>query len=256
MLLQNLSWTGAEEAFKKTDFVILPTGSCEEHGPHMPLGTDFLVAGEIARRVGEKTGAIVAPTVPYGHCPWHMDFPGTVSIDQDVLYGYYLQICEALVKWGARRFMFINGHGGNTPSLDRVSMKLRSRGVVCCVVDWWVLAGSLNPEWIERGHGGLPETSAVLALFPGLVDMSAAKPATLKSYTPGLETQSINKFGFRNVPVKIWMRTRDVVEVGNFGDDPRLATPEIGNKEIDAVVEFLSALAGELSKIDLKADPA
>lgn len=254
MLLQNLSWTGAKEWFAKTDLVILPTGSCEQHGPQAPLGTDFLVAGEISRRVGEKVGCLVAPTVNYGYCPWHLDFPGTISIDEDALFGLYMTISEQLVKWGAKHLMFINGHGGNSGSLDRVAVRMRSRGVLCVVADWWVVVGNINPDWVERGHGGVTETSVVLHLFPDLVNMSVAKPAVIKQYTPAVQTQGMNMVSFRGVPLKLRMRTADVSDVGNYGDDPRLSNAVLGKDAIDGVVDFLADFAKEFVKINIKAD--
>lgn len=114
---------------------------------------------------------LVAPTLPYGATDDLVGYPGTVSLGVQGLYNVLSSITQQLVAYGARRFVFLNGHGGNVKSLSMVSMDLNDAGCLAAVVNWWKVAPQLNPAW-GGGHGGAMETSANLAIDPASVDMS------------------------------------------------------------------------------------
>ena len=104
-LLEDMTYVEAKEAFERTDLVIIPVGSNEVHGPHMPLGTDNNGAREVAKRVGEKMNgmAIVAPLIPYGNAEHHMKFEGSTSLSLDTLIRVYRDVSDSFVRWGAKR---------------------------------------------------------------------------------------------------------------------------------------------------------
>ena len=103
MRLSKITWPTAERYFKENDMVILPIGSTECHGRHMPLGTDTLIPDKILDLIEEKNDNIlIAPMIPYGACQSLADYPGTINIDSDVLYQYVYQIVDGLYKHGAR----------------------------------------------------------------------------------------------------------------------------------------------------------
>ncbi|MBC7078492.1 MAG: creatininase family protein, partial [Synergistales bacterium] len=167
VLLEEMSWTEARDALARSDLVIVPVGSLEEHGPHNPLGTDFIIAREAARLVGERVGAPVTPVLPLGYCLGLTGFPGTVSIDPELFRRLVFSLCEGLVRWGARRFLFVNGHGGNTAILNVVALDLRKQyGAVAASTQWWHVLAQMNPEWPCNGHGDKFETSMNLAVCP------------------------------------------------------------------------------------------
>lgn len=249
MLLQEIGWKTAAEKFEKDNkekgycLVIIPTGSTEQHGAHMPLGTDFYMASSIAKDLGEKLDCLVMPSVNYGHCAWHTDFAGTINFDLELLYQIYYKIASQCIKWGATHIMFVNGHGGNTAALNRVSMDLRSDfNVLCYTIDWWKVTGTINPDWVEKGHGGVPETSAMLYYHPDIVHMEYAPVCEFVELNEKIKANNIGQFYYnykgKDIPMNIYTRTGDITKVGAFGDTPSAATAEFGETLICYVRRF------------------
>lgn len=175
MFLEQISWKQAEDYFKKRDLAVIPVGSTENHGSQLALGTDFLIPRNLCERMDSRLNCLIAPTIPYGVADQHTHFPGTITIGYDGLYDLVTRIADQLYGHGIRHFVFLNGHGGNTPVLQRVCMELDDKHAVGCVLDWWSLAGELNPAW-KGGHGGGEETAAMLAIDPKYVHMDCFLP--------------------------------------------------------------------------------
>lgn len=162
--------------------VLVPTGSTEQHGPHLPLDTDSVIATAVARGVAAMLGSVdgvlgsvdgaavgpsvmVAPTVPYGASGEHQSFPGTVSIGEDALTVVVIELVRSLATW-AGRIVFVNGHGGNARALA---------GAVALLVDEghpvaWVPCGVPGGD----AHAGRTETSLMLHLAPDSVALHRA----------------------------------------------------------------------------------
>ena len=139
--------------------VVLPLGSCEQHGPHLPLDTDHAVAEAVAARtaalIADDTGLLVAPGQPYGASGEHEGFPGTVSIGHAALCLLIVELGRSVLRW-AGRLLVVNGHGGNVPSLPGAIATLRRESRDAA---WWPClprSGDL--------HAGLAETSMMLRL--------------------------------------------------------------------------------------------
>ena len=172
MYMERSTWTQVRDYFKEHDLVIIGVGSTECHGRHNPLGTDTMAPDKILELLEQRDGTyLVAPTLPYGATDDLVGYPGTVSLGVQGLYDVLSSITRQLRAYGARRFVFLNGHGGNVKSLSMASMDLNDAGCLAAVVNWWRLAPQLNPAW-GGGHGGAMETSANLAIDPASVDMS------------------------------------------------------------------------------------
>ena len=165
MRLEAMTWKQAERYFQTHDMAVLPIGSIENHGSHLALGTDFLVPSKIAEQLDRESDVLILPAVPYGVADHHGGFPGTISIGYDGLYCIVSKIVEKLYGYGVRRFIFLNGHGGNNSVLQHIGIDLNGRGAVSAIVNWWQIAGQLNPDW-KGGHGGAEETAAMLAIDP------------------------------------------------------------------------------------------
>lgn len=139
--------------------VALPLGSCEQHGPHLPLDTDLAVAQDVAERalalLSDDTSILVAPGQPYGASGEHEGFPGTVSIGHQALSLLIVELGRSMLRW-AGRLLVVNGHGGNLPSMPAAVTTLRREGRDAA---WWpcLPAGS-------DLHAGHAETSMMLAL--------------------------------------------------------------------------------------------
>ena len=138
MFLEQISWKQAEEYFKKRDLAVIPVGSTENHGSQLALGPDFLIPRNLCERMDSRLNCLIAPTIPYGVADQHTHFPGTITIGYDGLYDLVTRIADQLYGHGIRHFVFLNGHGGNTPVLQRVCMELDDKHAVGCVLDWWI----------------------------------------------------------------------------------------------------------------------
>ncbi len=155
--------------------MILPVGALEAHGPHLPLGSDQLQAEATAAAVAERLDALVAPTVPYGSAPGARRFPGTVSLTIPELETYVAGVLGELARAGVRRLLVLSGHAerGHMAALrEAAELTLRAhpeaRIVVLSDYDFvYELRGKESPP--QDGHGGLLETSRVLALAPDSV---------------------------------------------------------------------------------------
>jgi len=149
--------------------VVLPLGSCEQHGPHLPLDTDHEVAEAVAARaaalLAEDTGLLVAPGQPYAASGEHEGFPGTVSIGHTVLYALMVELGRSVLRW-AGRMLVVNGHGGNLPSMSAAIATLRREGRDAA---WWpCIPGSADL------HAGHAETSMMLRLRSAAVHVEQA----------------------------------------------------------------------------------
>lgn len=251
MELASLTWKEAEEIFKEIDTVILPVGSLENHGTHGPLGTDFMVPDKLAKMVSEKVGVLVLPTMPYGVCPHHMSFPGTINIGHDALIAVVRNISFSLLEQGIKRFIFLNGHGGNSPALESVALDIYNNEGIAAVVDWWSLAGQLNSKW-AGGHGGGQEASAMLAIKPEWVKLDEAMPRQYNNLSDTLVGSSLNTIMFKDANIKVMRDVRDVVESGWYGpDDPKDADIEDGKKMLETTADYIVEFIKEFKKVKL-----
>ena len=167
MRLEHSSWLQVQRYFTQHDLVLLPIGSTENHGSHMALGTDLLVPDYIAGELDKQLEILITPVMPFGAADHHSSFPGTLSIGVDGLYLVLSKICEDLWRYGARRFVFLNGHGGNNPALSKVGLELNQKGGISAQLNWWTVAGELNPAW-KGGHAAGEETAAMMAILAPL----------------------------------------------------------------------------------------
>ncbi|MFC7229198.1 creatininase family protein [Salinirubellus salinus] len=160
------SWTDARDA--DTDLAILPVGSTEQHGPHAPLGVDFMTAEAIAAQAAQSYDdeVVVAPSVPVGIAEEHRAFDGTLWVTEDSFRDYVGDVLRSLAHSGFDRVVVVNGHGGNTDALAEICMRV-SRDGDCYAVPftWFDVVDSELP----LGHGGPVETSVMLAIAPQLI---------------------------------------------------------------------------------------
>ncbi|GAA3663133.1 mycofactocin biosynthesis peptidyl-dipeptidase MftE [Microbacterium marinilacus] len=215
--------------------VVLPVGSTEQHGPHLPLDTDTRIAVAVAERVAaalaERGGAtLVAPAVAYGSSGEHEGFPGTVSIGRDALATLLLEYGRSASAW-ASRLVIVNGHGGNVEPVRDAVMRLRDEGRDAA---WAPCAAAPADGLPADAHAGRAETSLLLHLAPGLVRGDAAEAgetAPLARILPGLREHGV----------------RGVSPNGVLGD-PSGASAEEGARLLDAIVHSaLARLTGDVS---------
>ena len=196
MYLGKMTTAQAGEAFKHDPIVVIPVGSTEQHGAQSALGTDYMVPSYLADAVADMDGVIVAPAVPYGVCPYHLSFAGSINIGYEGLYLVLRGIMDSLMGQGVKRFVVLNGHGGNTPSIDRAALEVYHKGGVCASIDWWSLAAELD-ERFRGGHGDLLETSAVMAIAPEAVHLELGQPINAQDATDELKAAYIQAVNFK-----------------------------------------------------------
>lgn len=203
--LKFLSATQYKEVVKSSPVVVIPVGSMEQHGPHMPLAVDELLSVAVSKEVAQKADAVVGPEIHIGYKSqqrsgggYHL--PGTISLKGKTLIDFTKELVVELVHDGFKRFVFCNGHFENYQFLfegvDEALRDLKVEGiddVKVVLMSYWDFVDDstiekLYPEgftgW-DLEHGGVLETSLMLLLYPELVDMNAvvdAPPADLPNY--------------------------------------------------------------------------
>ncbi|XCP85010.1 creatininase family protein [Roseburia hominis] len=251
MRLENITWPQAETYFQENDMVLLPLGSIESHGRHMPLGTDALIPEHLAKLIEEKSDILIAPSIPYGICQDLTDYPGSISIAPDVYYEFLKQVVENLYLHGARKFVMLNGHGGNVSTIQRVGTEYEKKGCLTAILNWWLIAGELDPKW-KGGHGGAEETAAILGINPDLVDKNEiGGNLVLYDLTENIKAKGYQVCDYRGVPITIPRSIRRITDSGWIGPDhPREATTEWGKEMLETTADFLVDFMNEFAKVD------
>jgi creatinine amidohydrolase len=244
-LLEEMTWPEAEAAFADARLALVPVGSTEQHGRHLPLGTDTMSAEALARAVAPRVRCVVTPAIPFGYAPYHGDFPGTIWLARDTLTRVLDDVARGLQRWGVTHVAFVNGHGGNQASIDTVSQRLREDGVLTADLMWYEFGADLDPAFRCLGHADSAETAFMLAVRPDLVNLEAAEPPTRTRLSDGIEVAGIYTLRFRGVNIRSVLRTRDASEPGNLGDDPRAATRERGEAILRGVADYVAAFLEE-----------
>ncbi len=245
MRLAEASWVEAQKTLGKVDTVILPVGSTEQHGPHCPLGTDHFTADAVANMVGDRAKLPVLPVVPVGVSSHHRQFPGTLWAPPAVFRNYIKAIILSASSHGPRKFLIINGHGGNTPSLKEIAEELRSDD------DIFVAIATAYPAKLD-GHAGEDETSIMLHLRPELVDMKKSVDTKQNDSIASIKMKA-QKIG----PADFGWDTIDLSPTGVFGAagktiEATKATAEHGEEILNAHIDELCAFAKDLKKAKLE----
>lgn len=246
MRLSHITWPMAENYFKESDTVLLSVGSIECHGRHLPLGTDTLIPERLLELIEEKSDVLIAPTIPYGACDSLSDYPGTINLGLDLLYGVMKRLVDEFWRHGARHFLVLNGHGGNMKTLDQIGFEVYRRGGIMANLNWWLMVWDMNPAW-KGGHGGGEETAGIMGIDPSLVDRSEiGGPLKLFGPTEELEQTGFANVRYKGVEVAVPRIVTDITDSGWIGPDhPNTATEEWGREMLqtcaDYIVDFIDA---------------
>ena len=179
--IQDMSWVEFDARRKGTDTGLIPTGAVEIYGPHLPMGSDSIVAEALCLALAERTGALVAPNIQMGDSSMLMDYPGTLPLRRTTYEAAIDDLSSTLIGYGFKNLMYINGHAGNVEIVSSLARRYqRQHGVRCGQIDWWRFAAA-NAEgildlkgYMAHGHASECGTSILLHLRPDLVDMSRA----------------------------------------------------------------------------------
>jgi len=234
-----------------TSIIVLPLGAIEQHGPHLPLNTDFIVADEVARAtvasVGSEVDAWLLPTLPFTKSNEHAWSPGTMWLSATTMLALLDDIARCVASTPARKLLFLNGHGGNSALVAMANREIRMKyGLQTFLAHPHVPAdqgGSSAESELGMGvHGGMDETSMMLYLRPDLVDMSLA----VRRVPEGLAKNNHVRFGGS---VSFGWLSNDFFPDGHIGD-PTNATAQDGSKMFDSAVAALSDSLREVSRFD------
>ena len=223
--------------------VILPVGSTEQHGPHLPTQVDALLAGEVSRRAAaramDRLPVVVAPTVWSGLAEHHMSLGGTLSVDLATFHALLRSLVRSILRHGFKRVLLLNGHGGNIAALTAIVNDFAIEFTApIATTSYWLLAADAFGKILERQanvrHACEAETSMLLALAPDLVDMKAVQGVIGPT---GREIKDVTgtEAAIRYRSFK--MRTSH----GVIGD-PALASAEKGERLLDAAADAVAKL--------------
>ena len=177
--LERLPQPEAESRLKNSRLAVMAPGSLEQHGPHLPLGTDAFAADTLAEEVARKMDAVLVPLPLVGVSPYHLSWAGSLSLQPQTMIAVIEDICECLANHGVDKLLFVNWHEGNTPTLrlagDSVQRKFRMRVVVA---ESHIITNRLFGERAQLTHAGNMETAAVMMYDPSLVDLTKATNPT------------------------------------------------------------------------------
>ncbi|MBJ7294566.1 MAG: creatininase family protein, partial [Ilumatobacteraceae bacterium] len=219
-LLGDLSARQLSAELTKDSIIVLPLGAIEQHGPHLPLNTDFVVADAVSRaaveKFGAETNAWLLPTLPFTKSNEHAWAAGTMWLSATTMMAVIDDIGRCVASTSAKKIMFINGHGGNSALMAMMNRELRLKyGLQTFLAHPHMPAdqgGSSAESELGMGvHGGVDETSVMLHLRPDLVDMSLA----VRRVPEGLATNEQVKFGGR---VAFGWLSNDFFPEGHIGD--------------------------------------
>lgn len=239
MFLAKMSTKQVEESLKKDPIIIIPVGSTEQHGTQGALGTDYMVPSYIADHVADVENVIVVPAVPYGVCPYHLSFAGSIDIGYEGLYTVLKGITGSLMQHGAKRFLVLNGHGGNNPSIDKMALDVYHNGGICASIDWWSLVAQLDSKF-DGGHGDVLETSAMLAVDPSAVHMELCEPVNANKPSANTEPAYIQAIRFKNGVVRLPRDTKEIAPSGWYGPvDPKESSKELGQEAMELTISYV-----------------
>jgi mycofactocin system creatininase family protein len=237
--LSDMTWPEVEDAIARgATTVILPLGATEQHGPHLPLGTDTLLAAALAERLAARMpGVLIAPVLPVGCSDEHAGFPGLLSLDTATLAGVLIDCARRMLVWGVRRLVIVSAHGGNGDALalaaERIGRELLELRL--SIPGELYAAGAVRQVAQSEGiplaalglHAGEGETSQLLHVCPELVRLDRAAPG----FVGDME---------QILPVLRMAGLQPVTPNGVLGD-PSPAQAERGARYLDAQADSLAA---------------
>jgi len=242
--------------------VVIPMGSTELAGAHLPLGVDTIVAGGVAKRLTGIPGVFIGPTLPIGYSKWFLPFFGTISLESETLTRVLTEYVKSLVTAGFRRFVFLNAHKGNNACIEAAARTLTAdNGIRIGMLSIWKLANDLcaiQDGIVDEGrftHAGEIMTATVMALKPDAVVNDRMRADQLKSWGQ-IEFKVQNSLGdieFRGSVQTLYSDIREITDTGIMGD-PTGASAEKGEKIVSRIASYTREFLKEFQKISVQGD--
>lgn len=239
----------AEAILKRSGLAILPMGSVEQHGPHLPCGTDYLASLVIGRQVADRVDALLVPFCPIGVTPFHMSFAGTLTLQPKTFIAVVEDICASLAQHGAKRVVFLNWHEGNTASMNLAGISVQQRyGLRVLVVQACYIAFELFGKECGLTHGGELEVLPVLAYDPSLVHLERATNSSSPEHARKIDALRRGRAGY-----PFLKDIREIAPSGWYGE-PQKATREKAKEFLEGVAnaaaEYIEKTFKELGEYD------
>ena len=238
MYLADETWPDLDDYFETESLALVPLGSTEQHGPHLPLATDHLIGEAFAREAAGRTGYLCTPTINVGVSPHHRQFNGTMWVDAPVFRDYVESFTRNLAYHGIDRVIYVNAHGGNIEHLREVGRRLRDDEVLYAIEWMWneSIPGLVDDLFEQNGpHGGPKETAMIQHLRSELVHDDRLEDAR-DGGIPSIEAAEAKKYGSRT-----FYDAADNTDNGVLGDQTD-ATAEKGAEMFEAATEQLVRL--------------
>ena len=252
---QSLSTTDFERLDLERTVAVLPVSATEQHGPHLPVGTDALInrgiIGALRGRLDESHSVVVLPAFEVGASEEHVDYPGTLAVGPERLLPIWVDACRGVARAGIRRLVILNSHGGQRGLVDQVALRLRISAqmlvVRCNYFAFGAPAGLFDAEELRHGlHGGEAETALMMHLNPELVRKDQL--ANFESLGQRL-AQSSTWLGVEK-PVGIGWKASDLNKAGVVGGASR-ADPERGRAYLEHIADALAELLRETAAVPM-----
>ncbi len=249
LILAELSWPEVAEAKDDVEMILIPFGSTEQHGPNLALSADAAIAESLCHLASAAMSPrlLVAPAVPWGVSPHHMDFPGTITLAADTLLRVFDDMIGSLTEHGFKRFLIVNAHGGNKEISGVVAQEVGNRyGIEFCgaVFLWDLIPDELKSRFQRTdrvGHACELEVSDALFLCPEIVKRDALNAGDYREDGWDLR-ETLKRYGVRAAD-----SMADITNNGALGD-ATLATAEVGKARMEAAVESLSEIVAAVTR--------
>jgi creatinine amidohydrolase len=234
------TWEEAEDAITDADFIVLPTGSVEQHSIHLPVTVDTLRAEALSRELVESASEhdlsmVRLPTLPYGYSEHHMNYAGTITLSGETYQRVIVEIAQSMAEHGAKRLILLNCHGGNRAPLKLAGDRIqRDHGMKTFFVHWTDFARErlqdrFGEEW---GHAGDHETSVIELFYPDLVKSERKEPQNRKAR---FEARQYTYFD-------------DITEQGGLGDPTGSDAEFVAEVVAETTEEILDALQADMDQ--------
>ena len=254
--LMDMTWKEFAAAVTPRSVVVVPLGSAELEGTHLPVGVDTIAAEGVAARLVGLEGVIIGPTVPIGYSKWFLPYAGTISLEQETLIRLLEDYARSLERHGVERLVFLNSHKGNNAAVETVAHTLVDEfDMKVGMLNVWQLAGQLTAgtDLVAEGafrHGGEIMASLMLALRPEAVVKGEIRPDTVKQDEASAFTfkNSLGDAEFEGAVQTVFRDIRDVTDTGIMGD-PSAGSAERGEAILELVAAYARRYLAEFRKL-------
>ena len=257
IFLRDLTWEDAKARAAENATILLPAGSIEQHGPHLPVETDSRIVWEVARRaadqVADRINILVTPPLEFGYSTHHREFPGTMTLSGTTYMAVLVELCESLLRNGFRRIFILNGHGGNSDPINMAVRAIRDthEDVLVGAGAYWSIASQALSHARESPIGGMSHACELEASVMWHLRPETVKPERFQKRITRWRSPHVKDDLLDSGHIKLGFHFPDITPQG-FQGDPTLASPEKGEKFLGLIVDEVARFLLDFSQWDLQ----